>query len=211
MRSTGNTIILCLSTAGLPRSTPLAYATTLVSLAAFVVGSSVTHFLSQVLGPLRRYVLALNFAFQSLCIILAAIVTSIHLIPTNDDDSKPPILSDPRIIGVIPALAFQSGATITTSRLLGYGTEIPVNVLTSTYAALATDERLLKWDNPPRNRRVAAVLFVIVGALCSAWIMKKGPGLLLVLWICAGVKMGLVGVVLLCLDTARGEESIEKS
>ena len=97
--------------------------------------------------------------------------------------------NDPHIIGAIPLLAFQSGATIATSRLLGYGNEIPVNVLTSTYAALATDTRLLAWKNTPRNRRVGACVCVLGGALCAAWIHKVGPGIVGCLWVGAGLKI----------------------
>ena len=185
----GNTIILCLSTAGLPKSQPYSYATTLVSILSFMAGAFTTAHVSQYLGALRRWVLTFNFLLQTLCIVIGSIIISLHLIPTDNRNEGPSILGDRRIIGALPALAFQSGATIATSRLLGFGNEIPVNVLTSTYAALATDPKVFHWKNVSRNRRVAACACVLAGALCSAWIMKKGPGFELVLWLCVAVKL----------------------
>ncbi|KAL9060022.1 MAG: hypothetical protein Q9162_000872 [Coniocarpon cinnabarinum] len=204
---TGNTVILCLSTASLPQAQPYAYATTLVSLLSFMAGALTTSLLSNFFGPLRRHVLPLNFTFQCICIILAASITSAHLIPTDSHGTNPDILRDPKIIAALPALAFQSGATIVTSRILGYGTMIPVNVLTSTYAALATDSALLNLENAQRNRRVGACVCVVSGALIAAWIQKRGPGIELVLWLAAGIK-GVLGIaVLLGMETQHVRES----
>ena len=158
-------------------------------------GALATAHISQLFGPLRRSVLSLNFLSQALCILVAAIITTVHAIPTNNRDEGPGILDNPKIIGALPALAFESGATIATSRLLGYGNVIPVNVFTSTYAALATDMRLFARDNVDRNRRVGAVVCVLLGALCAAWIQNKGPGIELVLWLCVAVK----GVIAVCV------------
>lgn len=172
-----------------------------------MVGALATANISRHFGALRRLVLTLNFAFQALCIAIAAIIASLHLIPMNNRDEGPSILGDPRIIGALPALAFQSGATIATSRLLGYGNEIPVNVLTSTYAALATDPKLLKLRNISRDRRVGACACVVAGALCSAWIMKKGPGFILVLWLCAAVKAAITLSVLFLFSSKGVDET----
>ena len=174
---------------------------------SFIAGALVTAQLSEHFGQLRRVVLTLNFLFQTLCIIIASIVVSAHLIPRNDRDNHPEVLGDTRIIGAIPALAFQSGATIATSRLLGYGNEIPVNVLTSTYAALASDPKIFAVKNASRNRRVAACVCVLTGAFCATWIMKRGPGLVLILWLAAGMKLAItLGVFALLPSKELGEE-----
>lgn len=80
-----------------------------------------------------------------------------------------------------------------------------MNVLTSTYAALATDPAIFAAGNVARNRRVVAVVCVLVGALCSAWIMKDGPGIVLVLWLGAGVK-GLIALGVFWLLGSKEEE-----
>ena len=143
-----------------------------------------------------------NFLIQGLLIVLAAILVMTPFVPTDDKEHYN-IATNVHIVIPIPALALQSGATIASSRLLGFGGEIPVTVLTSTYAALATDPKLLKWKNTPRNRRVAAVVCLFAGAICSAWIMKKGAGIKACLWLGAGMKIVLAGAVLLFMPSQK--------
>lgn len=178
----------------------------MVSLASFLVGCFVTARVSEAFGPLRRITITSQFLTQALLITLAAILVTSNVIPNDSREKNPRILSDARIIGALPALAFQSGSTMATSRFLGYGGEIPVNVLTSTYAALATDTKLFRKDNPPRNRRVAAVLCLASGALCAAWIQKAGPGIKAVLWIGAAIKLVLATLIGLLLPNAPANE-----
>lgn len=131
---------------------------------------------------------------------------TLNLIPTDSQEQNQGILNDTRIIGALPSLAFQAGSTMATSRAMGYGGEIPVNVLTSTYAALATDTRLFQKDNPPRNRRVIAVLCLASGALCAAWLQREGPGIKAVLWFGAGIKLVIAIAVIIFLPAAEDDE-----
>ncbi|KAB8360601.1 hypothetical protein FH972_024339 [Carpinus fangiana] len=188
---TGNTVILCLATTGLPASQPWSYATTLVSLVSFFIGAILTTHVSRWAGASLRPTIFVNFLLQALMIALSAAIVTAGLIPYSNNEHHPSVEADRRIIGGLPPLAFQSGMQIASSRLLGFGTEIPVNVLTSTYAALAADPKLLARDNRPRDRRVAAVVLLASGALCSAWIMENGPGIVLVLWLGAGIKLAV--------------------
>lgn len=87
---------------------------------------------------------------------------------------------------------------IATSRCLGFN-ELPVNVLTSTYCDLMGDAALFKVKNLKRNRRVAAVLLLLAGAISAGWLMKSAAGLMGVLWIAGGVKfLVAVAAVLFC-------------
>lgn len=193
---TGNTVILCLSSARLPASQPYSWAATLVSLGSFLFGAFVTFWISTWLGPMRRSVLAANFVVQGLMIVLAAGLTSSDLIPKDNlTIHAEEVLSNISFIGALPPLGFQSGAQIITSRLLAYN-ELPVNVLTSTYADLMGDKQLFAGitKNAKRNRRLAAVFWLLAGAFVAAWMMKKGPGIVGTLWLGAGVKLAL-GVV----------------
>lgn len=153
--------------------------------------------------------MASSFLIQGLLIVLAAALTSTTLVPT-DNGSDEPIAGDIRIVTAFPPLAFQSGMTIATSRMLGFN-ELPVNVLTSTYADLAGDPNLFALRNDKRDRRVLAVLSLAGGALCAAWMMKMGPGIVGVLWLAAGLKL-VVGVgVFLLAQPAEGEEEVRKA
>lgn len=75
-----------------------------------------------------------------------------------------------------------------------------MNVLTSTYADLMGDKDLFAGvtKNIKRNRRLAAVFWLLAGAFVAAWMMKKGPGIVGTLWLGAGVKLA-VGVVVFFL------------
>ncbi|CAK3783111.1 Hypothetical predicted protein [Lecanosticta acicola] len=194
---TGNTIILCLSTAGLPVGQPWAWAATLISLIAFFVGAFVCTRLSNAFGPKRRLILTTNIFLQALLITLSAALATASIAISDRNTTNPSvILHDPRILVSVAPLAFQSGATIATSRLLGFGNEIPVTVYTSTYAALAADPKLFHLHgNTPRNRRVAAVVCVFAGAFVATWAEKRSEGVLVTFWTSAGIKFVLAGVV----------------
>lgn len=195
---TGNTVILGLSTAGLP-SNPYAWLTTLVSIATFLVGARSAFEISKVVTPKgihnnRLWSSSLLFIQGLFIVIAAALATPEGLIPQNPGgtsrgESNPPdIIENIHVVALIPALAFQSGMQIATSRLLGFS-ELPVNVLTSTYCDLMGDFKLFALNNVKRNRRVAAVVLLLTGAIASGWIMRSYAGLEGVLWIAAGIKM----------------------
>lgn len=145
---------------------------------------------------MRRLTIVGSFAIQGLLIILGAALVTGGLVPVDDGSVTGTVLDNVRIVTAIPPLAFQSGAQIAQSRLLAFN-ELPVNVLTSTYADLMGDPKLFARRNVKRDRRVLSVLCLVAGALCSTWIMKKGPGIEVVLWIGAGLKLGTA--VALCL------------
>ena len=172
---------------------PYAYATTTLSIISFLIGSFFTYRISKLLGPLRRLTLCSNFLLQGLLIVLAAALATGGVLVSerdaNDDEHYSVLQNVDILIGLAP-LAWQSGATIATSRLLSYGNEIPVVVLTSTYAALTGDPKLFEvHGNPPRNRRIAAIICVFVGAICATWIQKNSVGMIACLWIGAGIKL----------------------
>lgn len=135
------------------------------------------------------------FLLQSLFLIIsAALATVPGLIPQNSTglsrnllDPTSGIIDDIRIVSLIPPLAFQGGMQIATSRLLGFN-ELPVNVLTSTYADLMGDLRLFAFNNVRRNRRTASVILLLLGAIVSGWLMRSAGGLMSVLWLSGGIK-----------------------
>ncbi|QIW95297.1 hypothetical protein AMS68_000815 [Peltaster fructicola] len=195
---TGNTVILGLSTAGLP-SNPFAWLTTLVSIASFLLGARATFEASRLITPdgvysNRLWASSLLFIQGLFIVISAALASPEGLIPQNPGDTnrytlpETDILHNVYIVALIPALAVQSGMQIATSRLLGFN-ELPVNVLTSTYCDLMGDFKLFALNNVKRNRRFSAVVLLLVGAISSGWIMRSMGGLKGVLWLAAGLKL----------------------
>jgi len=192
----GNTVILGLSTAGLPDN-PHAWTTTLVSLASFLIGAFLTFRSTTLVSPKgisnNRLWLFTILLIQALLIVISAAIVSANLVPHNrpgypDDEHKAGVINNILIVSLFPPLGFQSGMQIATSRLLGYN-ELPVNVLTSTYCDLMGDAKLFALHNVKRNRRAAAVVLLFGGAVISGWLMRSQGGLQSVLWLAAGIKL----------------------
>lgn len=148
--------------------------------------TSSTHFQT----PKARGTLSISFLIQSICILIAAALVQAHVVPEPHGIAT---LSDAiDFIELIPLalLAFQSGGQMVTSRLLGFN-EVPTTVLTSVYCDLASDPTLLKADNVKRNRRVGAVLMILIGGIAGGWISKSKAGLSCSLWIAAAIKFSI--------------------
>ncbi|KAI5251404.1 hypothetical protein E4T42_04308 [Aureobasidium subglaciale] len=204
-----NTVILGLSTAGLPDN-PHAWTTTLVSLASFLAGAFLTFRSTSLVSPKgvtsNRLWLSTIFFIQAALIIISAALVSADLVPHNrtgypDDEHKRGVIGNILIVSLFPPLGFQSGMQIATSRLLGYN-ELPVNVLTSTYCDLMGDAKLFALHNVKRNRRAIAVVLLFVGAIISGWLLRSSGGLQSVLWLAAGIKL-LVAVFTFTLHPAK--------
>jgi uncharacterized membrane protein YoaK (UPF0700 family) len=136
---------------------------------------------------------------QACLIAIAAALATGHILISDIEfhGNAAAVLRDPRLLIPIGPLAFQSGATIATSRLLGFGNEIPVTVYTSTYAALAADPKLFvaPTKNKPRDRRVLAVISIFCGAFISTWLERKSVGPVASFWMAAGIKFCLAASV----------------
>lgn len=100
-----------------------------------------------------------------------------------------------RVLIPIALVGFQAGGQVVASNLLGFK-ELPTTVLTSVYSGLATDRRVMAGfkANPKRNRRVAAVVLLALGAISGGWLMKdKRAGMAVILWIATGLKFFIAG------------------
>lgn len=195
---TGNTVILGLSTAGLP-DMPHAWLATLVSIITFLLGAMATFHVSKYLTPngvtSNRLWTSSLFTLQGLFIfIAAALATPDNLIPQNPAGTsfhtpEPTwVKHDIRIVSLLPLLGWQAGMQIAASRLLGFN-ELPVNVVTSTYCDLMGDFKLLATNNVKRNRRAASVILLFIGSITSAWLMRSRGGLESVLWVAGAIKV----------------------
>lgn len=184
---TGNTIFLALGASTQTTTRPFGWVKSIISIFFFLCGclffAQTRHF-----GAGKsRGILAISFLFQGICIIIAALLVQTNVVPE-------PIaflgLEDKvNFVELIPLafLAFQSGGQIVTSRILGFN-EVPTTVLTSVYCDLASDPKLLAWDNIKRNRRACAVLAILSGGIIGGWISQTSAGLPAALWLAAAIK-----------------------
>lgn len=91
----------------------------------------------------------------------------------------------------IALIAFQSCGQAVVSRALKYNAFTSV-VLTSIYCDLFSDAALFEGlcVNAERNRRLAAPILLLIGALCGGAISNSSLGAAGVLWISALLKLG---------------------
>ncbi|KAI4099951.1 MAG: hypothetical protein L6R37_005747 [Teloschistes peruensis] len=144
---TGNTVFLALSSANLPAgSDSLKWARSGVSILSLMFGSLIVGRMYTAVGPTRRLTLTGSFFLQALCIVIAAVLVQTDTVPERNPTDK-------IVLVAIPFLAAQSGAQVATAKSLGFN-ELPTTVLTSVYNDLASDGKLLAWDNPKRDRRL---------------------------------------------------------
>lgn len=91
----------------------------------------------------------------------------------------------------IVLLSFQSAGQIVASRVLGYN-EIPTVVITSLLCDLMSDPKLFLLRNEKRNRRLAAFILTLVGAIVGGWVTKVTQQISPVPWLAAGIKFSVV-------------------
>lgn len=160
----------------------------LISIACFCLGSFFFSTLHRNFSPCKRWVLVGSFFLQAVFILIAALMSTLG--PEIDRDS--PLNS---WVGVsLALLAFQSAGQAVASRALQYSGLTSV-VLTSNYCDLFSDPNLFKpglKDNPDRNRRTAAPLLLLGGALVGGAFAHTSVGLTGALWTAVGLKAVVV-------------------
>lgn len=198
---TGNTIFLALGASGLPSNMPLLWLRALVSISAFWAGCF-TFSKSRHLAPQRKATLSISFLFQAGFILTAAALAQTNIVPAFGEAFLSPTPShaaeaahlanedNPLALLPLALLAFQFGGQIVTSRILGFN-EVPTNVLTSLYCDLLSDPALMAGvgANPKRNRRVAAIILMLLGAIIGGWLQRSSAGMSAALWIAGGIKV----------------------
>lgn len=194
----GNTIFLALGTANLPFGAETLWLRALVSIVCFWAGC---FFFSQSrrVGAKAKATLAGSFFIQSAFILIAAAVAQAGTVPAFGMKSLGTAAAHERLASYetesmtllpVALLAFQFGGQIVTSRVLGFN-EVPTNVLTSLYCDLFSDPLIIApiGKNVKRNRRVVAVLLMVVGGIIGAWLQKSKAGMPAALWIGGAIKM----------------------
>lgn len=179
---TGNTIYLGLGLSNPSGSTRWIKSGT--SIVSFCLGSFVFARYHRTFSAKRRWVLISAVFVQLLCIIGAAlIVTLVPGAPPGDDGIYW------HVIVPLALVAFQSSGQAVISRALQYNSLTSV-VLTSIYCDLFSDAQIFAGltQNAERNRRMAAPLLLLVGAVLGGVWDKTDVGMIGALWMAAGLK-----------------------
>ncbi|KAF2742980.1 hypothetical protein M011DRAFT_497146 [Sporormia fimetaria CBS 119925] len=179
---TGNTVYV-----GLGLAAPNAdnrWIRALVSLAAFCVGSYFFSRFHRHLSPRRRWVLIASFIIQLLFLVLAAIIVTVGKNAASSDLHW-------QVLVPLAAVAFQSSGQAVMSRVLQYGGLTSV-VLTSNYCDLFSDAHLFALKNVERNRRAAAPLLLLAGAVAGGVWARSSIGMKGALWTAVFMKSLIV-------------------
>jgi uncharacterized membrane protein YoaK (UPF0700 family) len=180
---TGNTVYFGLGIAD-PNSGDR-WIKSLISISFFCFGSFVFSRFHRCFSPRARWVLTASFLVQLLIIVVCAIVVTIDT--KSDDDLRWEVMVP------LALVAFQASGQAVTSRALKYNALTSV-VLTSIYCDLFSDAELLvgPTKNVERNRRVAAPLCLLLGAVIGGYWSHSDIGLAGALWTAVGLKFFIV-------------------
>jgi len=181
---TGNTVYIGLGLAAPHESTR--WIKSGVSLISFCVGSICFSRFHWWFTPSRRWVLCVSFLVQMGLVIVAAAILTWGPKSANEREDI-----GWNVLVPIALVAFQSCGQAVTSRALQYNALTSV-VLTSIYCDLFSDVKLLAAHNVERNRRLAAPVLLLFGAVMGGVIAHSPIGTAGVLWIAAGFKLFVV-------------------
>lgn len=128
----------------------------------------------------------MSFALQLLLVVTAAVVVMVDA-SDSDDQLRWEVLLP------IAMVAFQSSGQAVISRALQYNSLTSV-VLTSIYCDLFSDPLLMAGltRNSERNRRAAAPLLLLAGAVLGGTWAHSSVGLAGALWTAAALKVAII-------------------
>jgi len=184
---TGNTVYLGLGLAAPHDSTR--WIRSGISIAFFCLGSMFFSYYHRGLGARKRWVMVSSCFLQALCMLGAALMVTFGPDPGKGAGSELTVW----IAIPLALIAFQAGGQAYTSRVLQYSGLTSV-VLTSIYCDLFSDQRLFKSglsENPERNRRAAAPVLVLIGAVMGGLWAHSEIGLAGALWTALLLKVGI--------------------
>lgn len=180
---TGNTVYLGLGLIEPTKGTR--WIRSLISIGFFCFGSFCFSRFHRFFSPKRRWVLLASFTAQFLLIVTAAVVVMIDC--GEGGDLRWEILVPLALVG------FQSSGQAVTSRALQYNSLTSV-VLTSIYCDLFSDPLIMAGlsQNAERNRRAAAPILLLTGAIFGGLWAHSSVGLAGALWTAASLKVLII-------------------
>ncbi|KAM0688827.1 hypothetical protein Q7P36_010902 [Cladosporium allicinum] len=154
-----------------------------ISIVFFCLGSLFFSFYHRTLSPRKRWVLVSSHTLQLLLIIIAALMVTLG--PATSKETPFNLF----IGAPIALIAFQAAGQAVTSRVLQYNGLTSV-VLTSIYCDLFSDPGLVAGlqANPERNRRAAAPVLLLLGAVLGGVWAHSSVGLAGALWTAVALK-----------------------
>ncbi|KAF1961090.1 hypothetical protein CC80DRAFT_463745 [Byssothecium circinans] len=174
---TGNTVYLGLGL--IAPNEGIRWVKALTSITFFCLGSFFFSRFHRYLTPGKRWVLLASYTLQLACIVAAALIVTLGTESTNGLHWQ--------VLVPLAAVAFQSSGQAVTSRVLKYNGLTSV-VLTSNYCDLFSDPKILSASNAERNRRVAAPVLLLLGAMGGGLFAHSSVGLAGALWTAAAFK-----------------------
>lgn len=148
-----------------------------------------------------RWVMLVSVFMQMACIIAAAVIVTLY--PPDSNAAKSAGDLSWTVLVPLVVIAFHSAGQAVISRAVQFGTLTSV-VLTSIYLDLFSDSRLFAGltQNADRNRRAAAPLLLLLGALIGGFWSHSEVGMKGALWLAAALK----GISLIAWMLWREEE-----
>ncbi|PSR90319.1 DUF1275 domain protein [Coniella lustricola] len=185
---TGNTIFVALGASD-QNTTPYGWAYSLCSIACFIIGCFAFSRMSAILGKQRRAALLTSFLLQTIFVVLAAAIIQGGVLNGAYPSQTASGVVVWRELIPVSLLSFQAAGQIVNSRTLGVS-EVPTVVITSLLCDLISDPKLTAplRENAKRNKRIAAFVLTLTGAICGGWITKGTNTVQASLWLIAGIK-----------------------
>ena len=178
----------------------------LLALICFMLGAISFSAFHRRLGSTRKVTLVMSFLFQATVTLIVAILVATRIVTNHISDQKMDnpeegvlVLTMPRGINwkdlaPIALLAFQAAGQVVSSRALHHS-DLPTAVVTSMLCDMMSDPNLLTggfFEDSKRNRRIAAAVFLFLGAIVGGFLTRSWVGLAGVLFIAAALKALIV-------------------
>ncbi|KOS17886.1 hypothetical protein ESCO_002422 [Escovopsis weberi] len=185
---TGNTVFVGLGLASLahPPVSARLYRSG-ISLLSFCLGSFLFARFHRLFSPKRRWVLCASFAAQAALVAAAALIVGGAPSAAHGD----PAAHDWTVLAPLALIALQSCGQAVVSRALKHNALTSV-VLTSIYCDLFSDQALFAPGNRERDRRAAAPVSLLLGAVVGGLVSHTAAGITGVLWIAVALKSMIV-------------------